>query len=85
MSDGVTRVKEEVLILDRDIKRLMGEDFLKRLRTNKKIDALPEIIIGKMPIGGVGNKDKKTTSGASQSGGNTSKSDESGDHRAIGT
>ena len=63
----------------------MGEDFLKRLRTNKKIDALPEIIIGKMPIGGVGNKEKKTTSGASQSGGDTSKSDESGDHRAIGT
>ena len=56
MSDGVTRVKGEVLILDRDIERLMGEDFLKRQGTKKMISALPEIIIGKMSIGGVGKK-----------------------------
>jgi len=60
VSDGVTRVEGEVLILDGDIELLLGEDFLKKLGTRMKIGALPEIVIGEMPIGAVRNEEMKS-------------------------
>jgi len=53
-------VEGEVLILDGDIELLLGEDFLKKLGTRMKIGALPEIVIGEMPIGAVRNEEMKS-------------------------
>jgi hypothetical protein len=60
VSDGVTRVEGEVLILDGAIELMLGEDFLKKLGTIMKIGALPEIVIGEMPIGAVRNEEMKS-------------------------
>ena len=56
MSDGVTKVEGEVLILDGDIELLLVEDFLKWLGTRIKIGALPEIFIGEMLFGAMKNE-----------------------------
>ena len=56
----MTRVEGEVLILDGDIELLLGEDFLKKLGTRMKIGALPEIVIGEMPIGAVRDEEMKS-------------------------
>jgi predicted aspartyl protease len=60
VSDGVTRVEGEVLILDGDIELLLGEDFLKKLGTRMKIGTLPEIVIDELPIGAVRNEERKS-------------------------
>jgi hypothetical protein len=59
VSDGVTKVEREVLILDNNIELLLRGDFLERLGTRMKIGALPKIFIGKIPIGAVRNEEIK--------------------------
>ena len=51
ISDGESRVEREVLVLEGDIDLLLGKDILTKFGTRMKIGALPEIFIGKMPVG----------------------------------